>query len=116
MVEQKPQRRAHFNEEEISEYDKQRGQCMKIDDPKTPWEHYDEEHDASADVEMSHEQQEEYDPVVEGNLEMARLNREKNMMSQALKQFTETKEAGKDKGKAINIGQLLGKLNQAKDE
>jgi hypothetical protein len=89
---------------------------MKIDDPKTPWEDYDEEHDASADVEMSHEQ-EEYDPVVEGNLEMARLNREKNMMNQALKQFSaESKEAGKDKGGAINIGQLLGKLNQAKDE
>lgn len=59
MVESKPKvRRAHFDEAEISEYDKQRGQCMKIDDPKTPWEDYDEEqqpHDASADVEMSNE-------------------------------------------------------------
>lgn len=26
-----------FNEEEIAAYDSTRGQCMKIDDPKTPF-------------------------------------------------------------------------------
>ena len=36
----------HFNEQEIAEYDKQRGQCMKIDDPKTP---YNDGSDASDD-------------------------------------------------------------------
>lgn len=33
----KDQRRAHFDEFELTEYDKTRGQCMKIDDPKTPY-------------------------------------------------------------------------------
>ena len=32
-----------FNEDEITEYDKQRGQKMKIDEPKTPYEYSDEE-------------------------------------------------------------------------
>ena len=30
-------RRAHFDEDELNEYDKTRGRCMKIDDPKTPY-------------------------------------------------------------------------------
>ena len=37
-------RRAHFDEDELNEYDKQRGKCMKIDDPKTPF-HDDSEED-----------------------------------------------------------------------
>ena len=32
-----------FNEKEIEEYDKQRGQKMKIDEPKTPFEFEDDE-------------------------------------------------------------------------
>ena len=39
----------HFDEVEIAEYDKTRGQCMKIDDPKTPY------HDSSDDEEMTKE-------------------------------------------------------------
>ena len=35
---EKAGRRAHFDEDELNEYDKLRGRCVKIDDPKTPWE------------------------------------------------------------------------------
>ena len=34
-----PERNVHFNEEEISAYDLQRGQCQTIDEPKTPFEY-----------------------------------------------------------------------------
>lgn len=47
----KPVRRAHFDEQELTEYDKTRGQKMVIDDPKTPWE----DEDPSADIEMTNE-------------------------------------------------------------
>ena len=40
------EKHAHFNEVEIAEYDKQRGQCMKIDDPKTPYHDEDLEEDS----------------------------------------------------------------------
>ena len=33
----------HFDEQELFEYDKTRGQCMKIDDPKTPYHEYSDE-------------------------------------------------------------------------
>ena len=49
------QRRAHFNEEEITEYDKLRGQCMKIDDPKTPFEDEDPYDYVENDVENTQE-------------------------------------------------------------
>ena len=32
-----------FNEEEIAAYDSTRGQCMKIDDPKTPFHEQEDE-------------------------------------------------------------------------
>jgi len=76
MVEpsQKPARRAHFDEQEITEYDKTRGQKMVIDDPKTPWE----DDEPSADIEMTNEQ-DDLDPMIEKHLEEARVNREKNV-------------------------------------
>jgi len=38
MVESKsPQKHAHFDDAELEEYDKTRGQKMKITDPKTPY-------------------------------------------------------------------------------
>ena len=33
----------HFDEQELFEYDKTRGQCQKIDDPKTPYHEEDDE-------------------------------------------------------------------------
>jgi hypothetical protein len=47
----KPARRAHFDEQELTEYDLTRGQKMVIDDPKTPWE----DDEQSADIEMTNE-------------------------------------------------------------
>lgn len=79
MVDTNKVRKAHFDEEELSEYDKTRGQCMKIDDPKTPWE---DDEDQSADIEMTNEM-EESDPIIDGHLEEARVNREKNCMLMA---------------------------------
>lgn len=49
---------------------------MKIDDPKTPWEDQDDE-DQSVDIEMTNEH-EVNDPLIEGHLEEARVNRDKN--------------------------------------
>jgi hypothetical protein len=62
---------------------------------------------------MSHEPADEFDPIVEGHLEEARVNREKNMikLNQALHQYESS-----SKDKAINIGELLGKLNEAKTQ
>lgn len=82
---------------------------MVIDDPKTPWE----DDDPSVDIEMTNEQ-EESDPMIEGHLEEARVNREKNcqLINDTLKNI-EQKNQG---DKAINIGDLLGKLNSAKDQ
>lgn len=40
----------HFDEVEIAEYDKTRGQCQKIDDPKTPYHA-----ESSEDEEMTKE-------------------------------------------------------------
>lgn len=106
----KPARRAHFNEMELSEYDLTRGQKMVIDDPKTPWE----DDEQSADIEMTNEQ-DDLDPYIENHLEEARMNREKNVqvMHDTLKQF-EKENSGQNK--SINIGDLLGKLNTAKEE
>ena len=54
MVEPTAQtRRAHFDEDELNEYDKTRGQKIKIDEPKTPY--HDDDPDESADHEMTNE-------------------------------------------------------------
>jgi|LauGreDrversion4_2_1035121.scaffolds.fasta_scaffold427832_1 hypothetical protein len=85
MVEQsKSSKHAHFNEDELNDYDKTRGQKQKIDEPKTPYN--DEEPEELADHEMTNEQ-EDVDVVVESHLEEARVNREKNahLMEAALK-------------------------------
>ena len=71
----KSSRRAHFNEDEINDYDKTRGQKQKIDEPKTPFA--DDEPEELEDHEMTNEQ-EEIDVEVEHHLEEARINREKN--------------------------------------
>ena len=64
----------HFDEVEIAEYDKTRGQCMKIDDPKTPY------HDSSEDEEMTKELApgEDADPETLKHLEEAQENRNLN--------------------------------------
>ena len=64
----------HFDEIEIAEYDKTRGQCMKIDDPKTPY------HEYSDDDEMTNENGVEtvVDPVVLEHLQEAQQNRDLN--------------------------------------
>ncbi len=85
MVEpSKSLKHAHFNEDELTDYDKTRGQKQKIDEPKTPYN--DEEPEELADHEMTNEQ-EEVDVIVESHLEEARINREKNahLMEAALK-------------------------------
>ena len=45
-------RRVKFDEEEIAAYDLTRGQCMPINDPKTPF------HEENSDEEMTNEAQE----------------------------------------------------------
>lgn len=85
MVEpSKSSKHAHFNEDELNDYDKTRGQKQKIDEPKTPYN--DEEPEELADHEMTNEQ-EDIDVIVEQHLEEARKNREKNaqLMEAALK-------------------------------
>ena len=73
MVETKEKRRAHFDDTELNEYDKTRGQKMKIDDPKTPY------HDDVDDEEMTNEAvNEPEDPVIEGHLTHAKKNRDLN--------------------------------------
>lgn len=83
---------------------------MIINDPKTPWE----DDDPSLDIEMTNEQ-DNADPEVESHLEEARINRERNcqLINDTLQSF-EQKSAGQDK--AINIGDLLGKLQSVKAE
>lgn len=113
MVEPKASNKhAHFDESELNEYDKQRGQKVKIDEPKTPWE----DEDPSIDIEMTNEQ-DEIDPEVETHLEEARINKDKNVqiMHDTLKMFQQ-KSDDPEKDKNINIGELLGKLNAAKNE
>lgn len=80
-------KRAHFNEDELNDYDKTRGQKQKIDEPKTPYA--DEDPDQLADHEMTNEQ-EDIDEEVEHHLEEARINREKNahLMEAALQQLS----------------------------
>lgn len=76
MVESKsPAKHAHFCDAELDEYDKSRGQKMKITDPKTPY-HEDEEepylNEASSDVVESE------DVEIMEHLKAAKINREKN--------------------------------------
>lgn len=42
-----PRSHVHFDEAEIAAYDAQRGQCMPINDPKTPF------HEEDSDEEMT---------------------------------------------------------------
>jgi hypothetical protein len=48
---EKTRNRVKFNEEELDEYDKQRGQKMKILEPKTPFEFSDQEKQEEVRVE-----------------------------------------------------------------
>ena len=48
-----PERNVHFDEEEISAYDLQRGQCQTIDEPKTPFE--DEYLSSASDQDMEND-------------------------------------------------------------
>ena len=60
--------RVHFDEHEIAEYDKQRGQCMKIDDPKTPVHEEDEDSDSQ---QAQKDEVEELDPELKEHLDEA---------------------------------------------
>ena len=113
MVEPTTQvKHAHFNEDELNDYDKTRGQKTKIEEPKTPY--HDEDPDGSIDHEMTNEQ-DEIDVEVEGHLEEARINREKNahMIDAAL---TQLGQDNKSKSGQVNISELLGKLQETKDK
>ena len=59
-------------------------------------------------------EQEEVDVIVETHLEEARINREKNanLMEAALKSLSQ----GNNPGKSVNIGDLIGKLQETKDK
>lgn len=65
----------HFDEVEIAEYDKTRGQCQKIDDPKTPYHA-----ESSEDEEMTKELApgDDADPETLQHLEEAHKNRNLN--------------------------------------
>jgi hypothetical protein len=107
MVEPTTQiKHAHFNEDELNDYDKTRGQKTKIDEPKTPY--HDEDPDGSVDHEMTNVQ-EEIDVEVEGHLEEARINRDKNahMIDAALTQLGSNHKSNSGQ---VNISELLGKL------
>ena len=68
-----PNARVTFDEYELAEYDKTRGQCMKIDDPKTPYEEEQEEI-----ARLAEQENEMVDEVVKSSLELANENRNKN--------------------------------------
>ena len=45
-----------FDEEEIAAYDATRGQCMPIDDPKTPFHEQESDEDMNQDAEADNEE------------------------------------------------------------
>ena len=49
----------HFDEQEIEEYNKHRGQHQKIDDPKTPFQEFDDQIYAELDQQEDQEMTEE---------------------------------------------------------
>ena len=53
QVQAPARKHAHFDEEEIAAYDLTRGQCMPIDDPKTPFA------EEESDEEMNREEEQE---------------------------------------------------------
>ena len=72
---QQPVRHVQFDEEEIAAYDAQRGQCMQINDPKTPF------HEENSDDEMNAEADAEHEPVepeLAAHLEEAKQNQHAN--------------------------------------
>lgn len=116
MVEpSKSSKHAHFDEDELNDYDKTRGLKQKIDEPKTPYN--DDEPEELADHEMTNEQ-EENDVEVEHHLEEARINREKNanLIEAALQQVSSQNDSNKSASGSVNIGDLLGKLQETKDK
>ena len=81
---------------------------MQINDPKTPFEDEDPYEAVENDVDNTHENE---DPVVEAHLNEAKVNRDLNadIISKQAKQMGQQNPGG-----AINIGDLLGKLNTVK--
>ena len=61
-----------FDEEEIAAYDATRGQCMPIDDPKTPFHEQESDEDMNQDAEAENE--EPLDPELKSHLDKARQN------------------------------------------
>jgi len=71
---EEPKRGVQFDEAEIAAYDAQRGQCMPINDPKTPF------HEQESDEEMNNEvvaadDDDEDDPEVVQHLREAEANK-----------------------------------------
>ena len=64
----------HFDEDELTAYDKTRGQKMKIDDPKTPYC----EDDSGEDHDMTLEADEQVDEIVAAHLYTAQTNKALN--------------------------------------
>ena len=61
-----------FDEEEIAAYDATRGQCMPINDPKTPF--HEQESDEDMNQEGAGEPEEPIDPELQSHLDKARQN------------------------------------------
>jgi catalase len=64
-----------FDEAEIAAYDETRGQCMPINDPKTPF------HEENSDEEMGNdvlEEEGQIDPEVKQHLDEAERNKQAN--------------------------------------
>ena len=82
---------------------------MKIDDPKTPFEDEDPYEAVANDEENKPE---DNDPIVEAHLREAQDNSVKNaqLLTESLKKYPSNNQG------TINIGDLLGKLGQAKEE
>jgi len=64
-------RHVQFDEQEIAAYDAQRGRCMPIDDPKTPFH---EENDSDEDMRDGEEEKVEIDPELAAHLNEAKQN------------------------------------------
>ena len=71
---------AHFDEAEIAAYDATRGQCMKIDDPKTPF-HEEESDDEEMGATGADNNVEVVDPELDAHLAEAKANQAANAMT-----------------------------------
>ena len=71
---------AHFDEAEIAAHDATRGQCMKIDDPKTPF-HEEESDDEDMGAAGAGNNEEVVDPELDAHLAEAKANQAANAIT-----------------------------------